>query len=47
MKTYANDFLDLLAAWVADPVTDGPNNNDGTVGITDFLKLLADWGTCS
>ncbi len=21
-------------------------DNDGTVGITDFLKLLADWGTC-
>ena len=21
-------------------------NNDGTVGINDFLQLLADWGSC-
>jgi hypothetical protein len=24
----------------------GDVNNDGTVGINDFLQLLGDWGPC-
>ncbi len=29
------------------PVQLGDIDGDGTVGITDFLDLLADWGTCT
>jgi hypothetical protein len=40
------DFLELLAAWGADPGGPPDFNGDGTVDVIDFLSLLANWGLC-
>ncbi|MHC4219872.1 MAG: FG-GAP repeat protein [Planctomycetota bacterium] len=40
------DFIDLLAAWGANPGHPADFDGDGIVGSTDFLILLAAWGPC-
>ena len=35
-----------LLAFAAGGTCPSDVNNDGTVGITDFLQLLGDWGPC-
>ena len=44
----AGDFILNLAGPSCDPgvVVTGDLDGDGTVGITDFLALLAAWGPC-
>ena len=37
---------DVLAAAGSAPPRPGDLDEDGTVGITDFLTLLAAWGPC-
>ncbi len=39
-----DDFLTILANWVT--TSTGELECDGTVGILDFLALLAAWGPC-
>jgi hypothetical protein len=41
-----NDFLDLLAAWGANPGHPADFDGDNMVGIVDFLVLLNNWGPC-
>ncbi len=40
------DLLDLLAVWGSDPGGPPDFDGDGSVGIMDFLELLANWGPC-
>ncbi len=35
-----------LLAFAAGGTCPSDVNNDGTVGINDFLQLLGDWGAC-
>ncbi len=42
---YAADQIVTLAA--GGPVTPGDVDDDGTVGVIDFVELLAAWGPCS
>jgi hypothetical protein len=37
---------DVLAASISTPPRPGDLDEDGTVGITDFLLLLGVWGPC-
>ena len=37
---------EVLAEWGSDPGGPPDFDGDGSVGINDFLELLANWGAC-
>ena len=46
MKTSTKLMLIAMLAFAAGGTCPSDVNNDGTVGINDFLQLLGDWGPC-
>ena len=46
MKTSTKLTLIAMLAFAAGGTCPSDVNNDGTVGINDFLQLLGDWGPC-
>ena len=46
MKTTTKLMLIVMLAFAAGGTCPSDVNNDGTVGINDFLQLLGDWGPC-
>ena len=46
MKTTTKLMLIAMLALAAGGTCPSDVNNDGTVGINDFLQLLGDWGPC-
>ena len=46
MKTSTKLMLIAMLAFAAGGTCPSDVNNDGTVGINDFLQVLGDWGEC-
>ena len=46
MNTTTKIAVAVLAGAVAGGTCPSDVNNDGTVGIQDFLQVLSDWGPC-
>lgn len=46
MKTTTKLMLIAMLALAVGGTCPSDVNNDGTVGINDFLAVLADWGDC-